>query len=90
MKDQFINTGFEDDLINLIKEYELRESIEAKFAKDADSLEQLYQEWVLSWQGNRLAKKWFDADFKDRVPNFRTESARKLAYLMIDSNPQDW
>lgn len=90
VKDQFDIKDFGDDLVTLLTEYEERVSLEAKCAKDADSLEQLYQEWVLSWQGNKLATKWFESDFKDRVPGLRTESAKKIAYKMKDSNPQEW
>lgn len=90
VKDQFRGFEFGPDLENLLDEYEIRTSLEAKCAKDADSIEQLYQEWVLMWQGNNLAKKWFESDFKDRVPNLRTESAKKLAFEMKDGTPQDW
>ena len=58
--------------------------------RNADSLEQMYQEWVLMWQGNKLARKWFESDFEERVPGLRTESARKLAHEMKGSNPQEW
>lgn len=88
--DQFDGFAFGNDLKTLIAEYEERATLEAKCAKDADSLEQVYQEWVLMWQGNKLAQKWFEADFKDRIPNMRTESAKKLAYAMQDSNPHEW
>ena len=88
--DQFSGIDFGKDLHKLIEEYENRESMESKCTKDADSLEQLYQEWVLSWQGNKLAQKWFESDCKDRVPGLRTESAKKLAHKMKDSNPQEW
>lgn len=90
VKDQFSGFDFGKDLEDLIKEYEDRETLEAKCAKDADSLEQLYQEWVLMWQGNKLAQKWFESDFNDRVPGLRTESAKKLAHEMKESNPQEW
>lgn len=90
VSDQFAEIEFGADLQNLLHEYEIRESLEAKCAKDADSLEQLYQEWVLMWQGNKLAEKWFESDFKDRIPSLRTESAKKLAYAMKESNPQEW
>ncbi|OGC69361.1 hypothetical protein A2415_03860 [candidate division WWE3 bacterium RIFOXYC1_FULL_39_7] len=90
VEDQFSGINFGKELHKLIEEYEIRESLESKCAKDADSLEQLYQEWVLSWQGNKLAQKWFDSDYKDRVPGLRTESAKKLAHQMKDSNPQEW
>ncbi len=90
VNDQFAIKGFGKDLSKLIEEYEERATLESKCAKDADSLEQLYQEWVLSWQGNKLANKWFESDFKDRVPGLRTESAKEIAHKMKDSNPQEW
>ena len=40
--------------------------------------------------GNNLAKKWFESDFKDRVPGLRTKSAKKIAREMKSSNPQEW
>ena len=88
--DQFSGIEFGADLQNMLDEYEVRETHVAKCAKDADTLEQMYQEWVLSWQGNKLAEKWFSSDFKDRVPYLRTESAKKLALAMKDSTPQEW
>jgi len=90
LEDSFSGIDFGKDLINLMKEYEDRETLEAKCAKDADSLEQIHQEWVLMWQGNKMAQKWFESDFKDRVPGLKTESAKKLAYAMKESNPQEW
>ena len=90
IEDQFSGFGFGEDLKKLLGEYEERETLEAKCAKDADSIEQIYQEWLLMWQGNKLAQKWFESDFKDRVPGLRTESAKKLAYEMKDSDPHEW
>lgn len=88
--DQFKDIPFNKDLYSLLEEYEERVSIEAKCAKDADSLEQMYQEWVLMWQGNKLAEKWFDLYLKDIAPGLRTKSAKKLAHKMKESTPQDW
>jgi len=90
VKDQFSGFEFGKDLVNLIENFEQRTTLEAMCAKDADSLEQMYQEWVLLWQGNKLAEKWFESDFLDRVPNFRTESAKKLALEFKNSNPNEW
>jgi len=90
VKDQFSDTPFSKDLTDLIKEFEERISPESKCAKDADSLEQMYLEWTLSWQGNKLADRWFRGDFKDRVPYMETKSAKKLAIKMKTSTPQEW
>lgn len=89
-EDQLEGVGFGEDLKNLVEEYEKRESLVSRCVKDADSLEQIYQEWILVWQGNKMAQKWFESDFKDRVPGFWTESARKIALEMRESDPQDW
>ena len=90
IRDQFAGLPFAKDLLLLIDEYEERETHVAKCAKDADSLAQLYIEWLLGWRGNKLAQKWFEDDFDNRVPHMRTESAKKLAHQMKDSNPQEW
>ncbi len=90
IQDSFKGLEFSKDLEKLLEEYDTRTSLEAKCVKDADSLEQLYQEWVLMWQGNKMAEKWFDSDFNDRIPGLKTESAKKLAFAMKDSNPQEW
>lgn len=87
---QYRSLDFGNDLKELFDEYEARESIIAKCVKDADSLSQMYVEWMLMYQGNKLAERWFLSDFNDRVPALKTESAKKIAYQMKESTPQDW
>ncbi len=81
---------FGQDLKSMIEEYEDRETLVAKCAKDADAIEQMYQEWVLSHRGNLLAKKWFKGDLINRVPSLRTKSAKKIALLMNKTTPDLW
>lgn len=90
LRDQFAQLPFGNDLLKMMEGYEERTSAEAKCAKDADSLAQLYVEWLLSWRGNKLAERWFEGDFVHRVPHLRTKSAKKLALAMKDSNPHEW
>jgi len=90
IENQFADIEFGHDLENIVDEYEERKNLISKCAKDADSLEQMYQEWVLSWQGNKLANQWFEGDFVHRVPNLFTESAKKLALEMKASDPNKW
>ena len=90
LRDQFAQLPFGKDLLKMMEGYEERTSVEAKCTKDADSLAQLYVEWLLSWRGNKLAERWFEGDFVHRVPHLRTESAKKLALAMKDSNPHEW
>lgn len=90
ISDQFKNISFGGDLEKLLAEYEARKTPVSKCAKDADSLAQIYHEWVLMWQGNKLAERWFKGDFIARIPHFHTASAKKLANLMKNSNPNEW
>jgi 5'-deoxynucleotidase YfbR-like HD superfamily hydrolase len=90
IKDQFKNIEFGKDLENLLGEYNKRISKISRIVKDADSLAQIYHEWVLSWRGNKLAEKWFRGAFVARVPYFYTKSAKKIALAMKGSNPNEW
>jgi putative hydrolase of HD superfamily len=88
--DQFAEISFGKDLEKLVEKYEERTTLVAKCTKDADSLAQTFHEWVLMWQGNKLAQSWFEGDYEHRLPYLRTESAKQLMLSMKDSNPQQW
>lgn len=88
--DELRGIPFADDIKNSLNDYKKRETLAGICARDAHSLAQFYVEWVLMWQGNQLAKKWFDSDFKDRIPGLKTESAKKLAFALKESNPNEW
>lgn len=90
LEDQLKKLPFADDLKKLYKEYAERETPVAKCAKDADSLEQMYQTWVLTHVGNKLAERWFKDAYRDRVPYLRTKSAKRLAQAMKNNHPQFW
>lgn len=90
LEHQLRKLPFAKDLKEIFKEYEERETLTSKCAKDADVLQQMYQEWVLAYTGNKMAEKWFLGDFKTRVPSLRTKSAKKLAIIMKNSHPHQW
>lgn len=90
ISDQFRGLGFGKDLKDLLKEYRERKTKVSQSAKDADSLSQIIIEWMLMWRGNKLAKMWFESDFKDRVPHFFTKSAKQIAMSLKKSNPNEW
>lgn len=90
VSDQFSGFDFGNDLKDLLTEYEKRTTKISQCAKDADSLQQLYLEWMLYWQGNKIAQKWYENDFIHRIPNMFTQSAKKLAELTKTSSPQEW
>lgn len=88
--DQFSKIEFGHELGALQNEYNERKSKIAQCVKDADSLAQIYHEWVLMWQGNKLAEQWFKGDFIERVPHLFTSTAKGLANAMKSSNPNEW
>jgi len=90
IRDQFKDIDFGGELVELVMEYEQKKTKISKIVRDADSLAQMYHEWVLAWQGNKLAEQWFEGDFIARVPYLFTETAKKLAYAMKESNPNEW
>lgn len=90
IKDTYVNIEFGKDLENIIDEYEQRKTLLSKCVKDADLIEQMYQEWVLMWQGNKLAQKWFEGKQEMTVPKLYTKSAKDLVKSMISSNPHEW
>lgn len=90
VKDMLKGLPFGDDLQSLHNEYEERETDISKCAKDADAIEQLFQEWVLMYRGNKLAEKWFNGDLVNRLPYLRTESAKRLAQAMSENSPDLW
>jgi len=77
---------FGDDIKEILKEYETRESKESLIAKDADNIE-----WILSLKeqfdnGNIKAKEWIDNALK----RLKTEVAQNLAKEILDSSSDDW
>jgi len=90
IKDTYADLDFGKDLEKMVTEYEKRETVTAKCAKDADLVEQMYQEWVLMWQGNKLAQRWFEGKQVHTVPKLYTASAKQVIESMKDSNPHEW
>lgn len=90
LNDQLHDLPFEKDLQELFKEYTSRETLASKCAKDADIINQLYQEWVLDFMGNKMAKRWFTLKYKTTVPYLRTKSAKKIALEIPKTHPHEW
>ncbi len=90
IKDQLRGLPGEEDLAELYTQWLEQKTPASLCAKDADALEQRYQEWVLMYEGSKLAEKWYSVGFKHRVPHYRTESAKRLAMIMDGSHPHEW
>lgn len=92
-KDQLGSLPF-GDLFEIAQEYEERESLESKLAKDADILDQILLLREYEWQGSREAKIWLDGKKggKDARPldRIQTETARQLGQTLYERNPSEW
>lgn len=77
---------FGDDMLNILSEYEKRESKEAILVKDADSLE-----WMMSLKeeldkGNKRAKEWV----KRAEAKLKTVNAKKIAKEIMLTDSNEW
>ena len=85
-KDQMNDLPIGDEVLELLHEYELRESKESLVAKDADLLDQmiLQQEYLVNDKVN--LKAWQT----HTQMSLKTESAKKLASEIRETNPFEW
>ena len=89
IEDVFSGTSLAKEMIELWKEYERRETIEAKIVKDADNLDVEFELKEQEAKGETLRKYWFDA--RQRIyNNLYTKSAKKMWKEIQNSNPHDW
>lgn len=77
---------FGDKIKNLIHEYEERESLEAKIAKDADNLEFLLSLKEQKDIGNTRAKTWIPSLLK----RIKIKEAQNLAEKIIERDSDYW
>ncbi len=84
----FKDTTLAAEFIQLWKEYEKRESLEAKIVKDADNLDVDFEVQEQASRGVKLKEAW---DRKGSAyPMLYTETAKKLFEMIYSSNPDDW
>ncbi len=86
VKDLTDSLPFGNKIKNLIHEYEERESLEAKIAKDADNLEFLLSLKEQKDIGNKRAETWIPS----LVKRIKTEEARDLAEKIIKRDSDNW
>ncbi len=77
---------FQEDVKELIAEYEARVSKEAILAKDADVLELLLSLKELLDMGNLPARRWVDLN----LPRLKTDSAKQLAQQIMETQFDEW
>lgn len=90
LHDMLKGTSISEEFESLIKEYEQRESLEAKIVKDADNLHVDLELCEQKEQGNGLPDKWRgNRDGVSRKKLFTAE-AKQLYKELIDTAPSSW
>ena len=87
VKDIVADTSLQEEFLSLWKEYEKKDSIEAKIVKDADNLDVDLELSEQEARGNKLKRLW---DRTRVYESLYTESARKIWKEIQESNPHDW
>lgn len=81
------------ELTEHVREYEMRESKEARIVKDADLLEQTLLLREYAWQGNKEAEIWLggkDGSEKKHGALLAFETSKRLSKAIYTQNPSDW
>ncbi|MDD4951914.1 MAG: HD domain-containing protein [Desulfovibrionaceae bacterium] len=79
-------TGLEDGVLDMWRELESAESLEARLAQDADQIDLILNLKEQSDLGNRYADKWLECSLK----RLRTEQGRSLAETIMRTDHTDW
>jgi len=86
IKSQWQGVVSEKEIIKLFKEYLARKTIEAKMAKEADELEQIFQLKEYADQGNKEAARWLPHNSK----RIKTKIGKEIIKELQKSNIHDW
>jgi len=91
-RDQFRGLPGFRELTKLGREYEKRETLEAKIAKDADLLDEIFLLREYAWQGNKEAQTWLKGSKieNEQEKMMSTKLAKKLAREAKKQAPSFW
>ncbi|MDZ4244086.1 MAG: hypothetical protein U1C57_03215 [Candidatus Doudnabacteria bacterium] len=79
-----------EDCVQVIEEFDRRDSIEAKIVKDADNLDIDLEMKEIEETGNQLVRKWADTRRIVRDEKLYTESAKKIWDAIQTSDVSRW
>jgi len=96
-RDQLKALSGSQELINLSKEYQERKTLEAKIAKDADLLDEIFLLKEYAWQGNKEAADWLRGKRQKGATKKSTHEkmmftklAKEIAKEAKRQNPSFW
>lgn len=78
------------DFEDVLREFEARETLEAKIVKDADNLDLDFELKELEERGHRAPEKWKMFRHQVRNEKLYTPAAKDLWDEMQDKDPADW
>ena len=85
-KDQLEGLPIAGEVGDILKEYNERKSKESVVSKDADNLDQMLLQQEYFYKDEKNSKIW-----QDHTERFlKTESAKKLARRLRETNPFEW
>lgn len=82
-----------EDLLKISAEYEKKNAPEAKIAKDADLLDQIFILREYEWQGSKEAKDWLkhnSSQGSQQEKQMNTKLAKEIAKEAKRQNPSLW
>lgn len=86
IEDQWAGIPGGEGIVNLLTEYNERKTREAIVAKDADVLGQIFLQREYLPAGSYDLERWHN----HQAARLKTDSARKLADLVLKTNPLKW
>jgi putative hydrolase of HD superfamily len=90
LEDMLGDTPLKTEFLALWKEYEARETMEAKIAKDADNLDVDFDLAEQAGLGRTLNGKWKEARKLIAKKYLYTETAKAIFDQLDKSDPHDW
>jgi putative hydrolase of HD superfamily len=85
IRDQYFKTPLEEEIVEILDEYNKRKSKESIIAKDADLINQIISQCNYLKNSKDLAR-WNRHSIKE----LKTKSAKKLAQTITTRNPFEW
>lgn len=86
LTDAVEGTGLEEEILSAYDEFEARETLEARLARDADQLDLICNLRVELVHGNTFAAQWLES----AVQRLRTPWAKELAEELLTADPNRW
>lgn len=86
LKDLAVDLPFGDDIVDLVREFNAGESVEARLARDADQLDLILELKEQLDLGNKYASDWLVYALK----RLQSPSARELANSILETDSTEW